>query len=210
MTPPSWLGIDDRDRAAVIARHVVADADRLQLDLAQLLDVGDHLAQILFEIVAAVGREGRIVDRSAVGNDHQDAALLGAGAQPLMRPHQRAVDVLLQDALARHQPEAAPGPARRRISRLVDDVPQIVEADRARRLADGDPARPRDCPPFHARVVKPRISTLTPRRSNGAGEDIAAHRRDRDRPAAHRAGIVDQRGRHGLAELGLARIDIGR
>ena len=26
--------------------------------------------------------------------------------------------------------------------------------------------RSRDCPPFHARVVKPRISTLTPQRSS--------------------------------------------
>jgi hypothetical protein len=51
--------------------------------------------------------------------------------------------------------------------------------------------RSRDWPPFHARVVKPRISTLTPQRCS-AREDVAAHRRHRDRPAAQRLGIVDQ------------------
>ena len=54
MTPPKLLGIDDRDGAAVIAGHVVADADRRELHLAEALDVVDHLAQVLFEVVAGV------------------------------------------------------------------------------------------------------------------------------------------------------------
>jgi hypothetical protein len=99
------LGIGDSDGAAV----VVADADRGQFHLAQALAVVDHLAQVLFEIIAGVDRECRIVDRRAVGDHHQDAALLGAGAQAFVRPDQRlAVDVLLEDALAQHQPEATP------------------------------------------------------------------------------------------------------
>src|SRR5438874_3909125 len=48
------LGVDDRDGAAVIAGHVVADADRGQFYFAEALDVVDHLAQVLFEVVAGV------------------------------------------------------------------------------------------------------------------------------------------------------------
>jgi hypothetical protein len=45
-----------------------------------------------------------------------------------MRPDQRlAVDVLLEDALAQHQPEAAPGAPPGRVGRFVVDVAQIVE-----------------------------------------------------------------------------------
>jgi hypothetical protein len=65
-----------------------------QFDLAQPFDLGDHLAQMLFEIIAGVDRQGRIIDWSAVGNHHQDAALLGTLAQPVVRPGERlAVDV---------------------------------------------------------------------------------------------------------------------
>jgi hypothetical protein len=71
-------------------------------------------------VIAGVDREGRVVDRRAVGNDHQDAALLGALQQPVVRPGERlAVDILLQDALAQHQPEAAPGAPPRRVGRFV-------------------------------------------------------------------------------------------
>ena len=37
-----------------------------------------------------------------------------------------------------------------------------------------------------------------------AGKDVAADRRDGDRAAAHRAGIVDQQRHHGVAEIGVA------
>jgi hypothetical protein len=37
-----------------------------------------------------------------------------------------------------------------------------------------------------------------------AGEDVGAGRGDRDRPAAHRAGIVEQQRHHRVAELGVA------
>src|SRR5215471_539842 len=50
------LRIDDRHGAAVVARHVMADADRRQLDFAQALDVVDDLAQVLFEVIAGVDR----------------------------------------------------------------------------------------------------------------------------------------------------------
>jgi hypothetical protein len=44
----------------------------------------------------------------------------------------------------------------------------------------------------------------------GSGEDIRAHRRDRDRTAAHRAGIVDQQAYDGIAELGLPLALVGQ
>src|SRR6202011_6280747 len=60
---------------------------------------------------------------------------------PLMRPDQcLAVDVLLQDALAQHQAEIAPGAPPGGVGRLVDDVAQIVEPPGIGRLAGGNPA----------------------------------------------------------------------
>src|SRR3546814_20586915 len=69
-----------------------------------------------------------VVDRRAVGDHHQDAALLGARDQAAVRPQQRlAVDVLLQDALAQHQAEVLAGAPPGRVGGLVDDVAQVVE-----------------------------------------------------------------------------------
>src|SRR5260221_5219526 len=120
-----------------------------------------------------------------------------------MRPEQRlAVDVLLEDALAQHEPEAARRPPPRRVGRLVDDVPEIVEPAGVGRLAGGDP--------FLARLAalpRPRGEAENLDLDAGALEcarqDVGAHRRDGDRPAAHRAGIVDQQADHGVAEIGL-------
>src|SRR3546814_8535974 len=58
-----------------------------------------------------------------------------------MRPEQRfAVDVLLEQAFAQHEAEILACPPPRCVGRLVDDVPQIVQAAGVRRLAVGDPA----------------------------------------------------------------------
>src|SRR3546814_13006530 len=101
----------------------------------------DHLAQVALQGVARIGREGRVVDRRAVGDHHQDAALLGARDQAAVRPQQRlAVDVLLQDALAQHQAEVLAGAPPGRVGGLVDDVAQVVEAAGIGRLAGADPA----------------------------------------------------------------------
>ena len=72
------LGVDDGDGAAVVARHVVADADGDQLDRRAGLDLLDHPAQVALEIVAGIDRQRGVVDRRAVGDHHQDLALLGA------------------------------------------------------------------------------------------------------------------------------------
>ncbi len=138
-----FLGVDDRHRAAVIARHVVADADGDQLDRRALLDLLDDPAQMPLEIIAGIDRERRIVDRRAVGDHHQDLALLGARQQALVGPVQRlAVDVLLEQALAHHQAEIAPRAPPRRVGGLVDDVAQVVEAAGIARLVRRR-ARPR-------------------------------------------------------------------
>src|SRR5437899_12993287 len=98
-----------------------------------------------------------------------------------MRPDQRlAVDVLLEDALAQHQPEAAPGAPPRRVCGLIDDVPQIVEPSRIGRLASGDPALARLAAlPGAGREAEDL--DLDGAALQGAREDVGAHRRDRDR-----------------------------
>src|SRR3546814_1374516 len=68
----------------------------------------DLFAQVAVEIIARIDRQGRIVDRGAIRNNHQDAALLGPADQALMRPQQGlAIDILFQQPLAQHQPEVA-------------------------------------------------------------------------------------------------------
>ena len=120
--------------------------------------------------------------------------------QPLVRPVERlAVDVLLEQALAHHQPEilarAAPG----RVGRLVDDVAQIVEPSRIGRLAGGKPglARLAALPGPGGEAEDLDLDAAALQR---AGEDIGAGRRHRDRTSAHRAGIVEQQRHHGVAE----------
>src|SRR4051812_30916224 len=53
------LRIHDGHRTLIMASHVMADADRNQLDRRARLDPGDHLAQMPFEIGAAVHRKRR-------------------------------------------------------------------------------------------------------------------------------------------------------
>ena len=57
-----------------------------------------------------------------------------------MRPVQRlAVDIFLEQPLAHHQAEILARAPPRRVRRLVDDVAEIVEAARVRRLAGRKP-----------------------------------------------------------------------
>src|SRR5688572_21134475 len=84
-----FLGIDDGNRTAIIPRHVVTDADRDQFDRRTGLDLLDDVAQMPLEVIARVDRQGGIVDRRAVGNHHQDLALLRTSEQALVRPIQR-------------------------------------------------------------------------------------------------------------------------
>src|SRR5690606_14509729 len=137
---PELLDVHDRHRALVIARHVMPDADGDELDRALLLDPLDHLAQVGLEIPRRVHAQRRIVDRGAIADHHQDAAVLGAGEQAVVRPDQRlAVDVLLEQPLAHHQAEALARAAHRLVGLLVDDVAQVVEPPGLARLARLEP-----------------------------------------------------------------------
>jgi hypothetical protein len=56
------LGVDDRDRATIVAGHVVADADGDQLDRRTLLDVLDDPTQVPLEVIAGIDGERGVVD----------------------------------------------------------------------------------------------------------------------------------------------------
>src|SRR5437899_2624686 len=49
-----FLGVDNGHGAAIVARDVVADADRDQLDRRAGLDLLDDVAQVPFQIVAGI------------------------------------------------------------------------------------------------------------------------------------------------------------
>src|SRR5262249_19041873 len=51
------FGVDDSHRAAIIARHVVADADRDQLDRRAGFDFLDDMAEVTFQIIAGIDRQ---------------------------------------------------------------------------------------------------------------------------------------------------------
>ena len=60
------LGVDDGDGAPIIPRHVMADADRDQLDRRARFDFENDLPQMAFEIIAGIDGKRRVVDRRAV------------------------------------------------------------------------------------------------------------------------------------------------
>src|SRR5262249_3007782 len=197
------LGIHDGHGAAVVASHVVADADCDQLDRRARLDVFDHPAQVTFEVVARIDGERGIVDRGAIRDHHEDAALLGARQHPPVRPVERlAVDVLLEQPLAHHQPEVLACPPPGRVGRLVDDVAQVIETARIGRLAGGEPGFAR-LPALPGAGGKAKDFDLDAAALQRARKNVGARRRYRDRSAAHRARVVEQQRHHGVAELGI-------
>ena len=127
----------------------------------------------------------------------------GALVQAVVRPQDRlAVDVLLEQALAQHQAERAARPAPGRVGRLVDDVAQVVEPAGAAGLAGAQPGLAR-LAALPGPGGEAQDLDLDPAALQRAGQDVGAHGRDRDRPAAHRARIVDQQRDHRVAEVGL-------
>ena len=134
-----------------------------------------------------------IVDRRAIRDHHQDAALFGPAEHALVRPGERlAVDVLLEQALAHHQCEVALGAPPGCVGGLVDDVAQIVEAARSWRLACSEPgfARLAALPGARGEAEDLDLDAAALER---AREDVGAAGRDHDRAAAHRARVVEQR-----------------
>ena len=121
-----------------------------------------------------------------------------------MRPGQRlAVDVLLEQPLAHHQPEIFPRSPPGRVGALVDDVAQIVEAAGLGRLAGLQPGFAR-LPALPGARGEAEDLDLDAAALQRAGENVGAGRGDGDRPAAHRAGIVEQQRHHRVAEIGVA------
>ena len=121
-----------------------------------------------------------------------------------MRPVERlAVDVLLEQALAHHQREVAAHAPPRRIGGLVDDVAEVVEPARLRRLAGPQPflARLAALPGARGEAEDLDLDAAALQR---ARQDVGAGRGDRDRAAAHGAGIVEEQRHDGVAEGGLA------
>ena len=135
------LGIHDGHGPAIIARHVMADADGGQLhrrswSRSPRSPGADAVPDNCRNSPTGWNRPPARRRRSPSGS----CAARAAPISRLVRPHQRlAVDILLQQALAHHQAEilarAPPG----RVGGLVDDVAQVVEAAGRRRLAGLQP-----------------------------------------------------------------------
>ena len=143
------LGVDDRDGALVIARHVVADADGDQLDRRARLDpAGSRRAN---------GVRDNCRDSPTAWNRRparRRKSPSGCGAArgaPIKRScaHINASPSMFSFSkpFAHHQAEIAPRAPPRRIRALVDDVAQIVEPARLRRTARLQPILLRRCRP---------------------------------------------------------------
>src|SRR5262249_53848791 len=97
----------------------------------------------------------------AIRDHHHDLALLGPADQPVVRPEQRlAVDILLEQPFAHHQPQAGLGAAPRLVGLLVDDVADGV-------WASGPPRAP---PRPHPPPVCPSTAPHSPCSLRGRGE----------------------------------------
>ena len=179
------------------------DADGDQLDRRACFDVLDDLAQMTLKIIAGVDRQRRIVNRGAVGNHHQDPPLLRPPDKSAMRPGEGlSVDVFLQQSLAHHQAQIAPGTPPRCFGRLVDDVPEIVQAAGLGWLAGPQPGFARlaalPCPGGEAEDFHLHAATF-----QRAGQNIRAGSCHGDRAAAHGSRIVQQKGHDGIAKISI-------
>ena len=70
--------------------------------------------------------------------------------------------------------------------------------------------RSRDCAAFPRARGEAEDLDLDAAALQRARQDVGAHRRDRDRPAAHRARIVDQQRDHRVAEIGFLLALVGQ
>ena len=149
------LSVHQRDGPTVVACNIVAYANGNKLHRAACFDVFDHFAQVALEVVARVDGQRGIIHWRAVADHHRYASLFLAGSRRSLTHQRLAVDVLFQDAFAQHQTQALACPTPGRVCRLVNDVAEIVQTAGIERLPFISQFS-RDCPPFHARVVKPR------------------------------------------------------
>src|ERR1043165_7412186 len=109
-----------------------------------------------------------------------------------MRPVERlAVDVLLEQSLAHHQAKVLARAPPWRIRRFVDDVAQIVESAGIGWLAAGKPRLAR-LPALPGARREAKNLDLHAAALQGARQNVRTGCRNRNRPSAHRTGIVQQ------------------
>src|SRR5262245_13342084 len=109
-----------------------------------------------------------------------------------MSPGERlAVDILLEQALAHHQPEIATRPAPGSVSGLVHDMAQVVEPSGKRGLQRVQPglARMAALPRPGGEAENLDLDTAALER---ARKDIGAAGCHHDRAAPHRARVVEK------------------
>ena len=95
-----------------------------------------------------------------------------------------AIDILLEDSLPEHEPEALARAPPRRLGGLVHDVAQVIQSTGVGRLTFGKPLLAR-LAPFPGPCGEAKYLDLDPAAFERAGEYVGAHGRHRDRPAAH-------------------------
>jgi hypothetical protein len=144
------------------------------------------------EILVAVGSQGGLVHRRAVGHHHQDLANLAPAAQAAVRPlHRLAVDVLLEHVVAHEESQrrtrAAPG----NVGRLHYHVFERVQPAGRIRVAVGRPL-PRRLASVPLTRREAEHLALDTASFEHLGEDFDRQRGDEHGTAAHRAGVIDQ------------------
>ena len=70
----------------VVVGNVVTNADGEQLYRRAFFYPVHHIAQMLLEETARIGRQGGFIERYAIGNDQQNAAFFAAREQALVCP----------------------------------------------------------------------------------------------------------------------------
>src|ERR1700722_7818635 len=105
------------------------------------------------------------------------------------------VDIFFEQSLAHHQAKVLSRAPPRRVGRFVNEMAQIVETPRIGGLPGLKPRLAR-LSAFPGAGREAKYLDLDAATFERARENVRASRRDRDRTAAHRTGIVYQQ-RHG-------------
>ena len=198
-----FFGATNRHGTLVVVGDVVADTDGDQLHGRPRLYPLHHIAQMLLEEAAGIGRKRRFVQRHAIGDDHQNTALLAARQQTLVRPQQCfAIDVLFQQVFLQHQRQVAARTAPRRIGVFVDDVTHVAETAGVATCASLQPILA-GLAAFPGAGGEAQNLYLHPATLKRARQHIRAERGEQDRASAHGTAVVQQYGHHRVLEIRL-------
>ena len=195
--------IGDGHGTFVIARHIVANPDGQQFNLFALFDHGDDVAQVFFQVIGRVHRQGAVIHWRAVRDHHQNFTHFGTSHHPPVRPFQRlTIDVFLEQTFFHHQAQIWPCATPRGIRRFIDDVAQIIQATGLLRAAFVQPLLA-GLPTFPRAGGKAEDFHLNVTTLKRARQNIGTDRRNGYRAAPHRAGIVQQQGHNRVAKFGV-------